>query len=142
MEENIWKYGQHELDKKALLKYLQSNAESYIEYQGYNNEQRKHFNNDLSYIINGIKSGAISGNGLGIFKDNDTQIDEDDVTRYVNTVANAMGEKFSKKKKEEKPKEIEEKHLITPKSVCTAKETINKTKRQPTEWGKMCKWCD
>lgn len=109
MEENIWKYGQHELDKKALLKYLQSNAESYIEYQGYNDEQRKHFNNDLSYIINGIESGVISGNGLGIFKDNDTQIDEDDVTRYVNTVANAMGEKFSKKKKEEKPKEIEEK---------------------------------
>ena len=109
MEENIWKYGQHELDKKALLKYLQSNAESYIEYQGYDDEQRKHFNNDLSYIINGIESGIISGNGLGIFKDNDTQIDEDDVTRYVNTVANAMGEKFSKKKKKEKSEELEEK---------------------------------
>ena len=109
MEENIWKYGQHELDKKALLKYLQSNAESYIEYQGYDDEQRKHFNNDLSYIINGIESGTISGNGLGIFKDNDTQIDEDDVTRYVNTVANAMGEKFSKKKKKEKSEELEEK---------------------------------
>lgn len=110
MEENIWKYGQYELDKKALLKYLQSNAESYIEYQGYDDEQRKHFNNDLSYIINGIESGMISGNGLGIFKDRDTQIDEDDVTRYVSTVANAMGEKFSKKKKE-KSEEVEERPI-------------------------------
>ena len=27
--------------------------------------------------------------------------------------------------------------LITCKSFCTAKETINKTKRQPTEWEKI-----
>ena len=27
--------------------------------------------------------------------------------------------------------------LIKIKSLCTAKETVNKTKRQPTEWGKI-----
>ena len=30
-------------------------------------------------------------------------------------------------------------HLIKIKSSCTTKETINKTKRQPMEWEKMCK---
>ena len=108
MEENIWKYGQHELDKKALLKYLQSNAESYIEYQGYDDNQKKQFNSALGHIISGIENGTISGNGLGKFTEKNIDLGEDDVTKYINTVANAMGEKFSKKK-EEKKEQIEEK---------------------------------
>lgn len=108
MEENIWKYGQHELDKKALLKYLQSNAESYIEYQGYDDDQKKQFNSALGHIMSGIENGTISGNGLGKFTEGDIDLGEDDVTKYINTVANAMGEKFSKKK-EEKKEQVEEK---------------------------------
>lgn len=108
MEENIWKYGQYELDKKALLKYLQSNAESYTEYQGYDDDQKKQFNSALGHIISGIENGTISGNGLGKFTERDIDLGEDDVTKYINTVANAMGEKFSKKKEEEK-EQVEEK---------------------------------
>lgn len=106
---DIWKYGQYDLDKGALLKYLQSNLDSYIEYNGYDDEQKNQFNESLSYIMNGIENGTISGNGLGKFTENSTDLGEDDVTKYVHTVANAMGKKFgSVKKKEEKEKTPEQ----------------------------------
>jgi hypothetical protein len=36
--DNIWVYGQHELDKDALLGYLQSNLDSYMNYNGYDED--------------------------------------------------------------------------------------------------------
>jgi hypothetical protein len=52
--------------------------------------------------MSGIENGTILGNGLGKFTEGDIDLGEDDVTKYINTIANAMGEKFSKKKEEKK----------------------------------------
>lgn len=109
---NIWNYGQYDLDKDALLKYLQSNLDSYMEYNGYDEDQKQQFRNAISDISTGITNGTITGDGFNKFHDNTGTIQKNDTTAnafgYIHTVANAMGKKFgSVKKKEDKENEKE-----------------------------------
>lgn len=98
----LWNYGQHELNKAALLGYLQSNADSYMSYNDYDDEQKIQFGKALEYISKGINEDTISGTGYGTFNDSTGNLAEDDTTkqalRYVHTVANAYGVKSAKKK--------------------------------------------
>lgn len=109
---DTWKYGQYDLDKDALLKYLQSNADSYMKYNDYDDTQKNQFLQSLNDISNGIREDSIVGDGFKNFTDNTGQLQSNDMTNkafgFVHTVANAMGKKFgSKKKKEEEKKEEE-----------------------------------
>lgn len=110
--DELWNYGQYELDKPTLLKHLQSNADSYMLYNNYNDEQKQQFGKALSYISDGINSNNITGNGYGLFTDDRGTLAEDDITRqalkFVHTIANAYGAKNKKKKQEKKEKEIPE----------------------------------
>lgn len=105
MEENIWKYGQYELDKSALLKYLQSNLDSYMDYNGYDENQKQQFRSAIGDISTGIMNGTITGNGYNNFIDSTNTIQKNDITSdafgYIHTIANAMGQKFPKKEKKQ-----------------------------------------
>lgn len=100
--DNIWVYGQHELDKDALLGYLQSNLDSYMNYNGYDEDQKQQFRNAVETIAEGIKNDTITGKGYNKFHDSTGTIQKNDTTShafgYVHTVANAMGKKFPKQK--------------------------------------------
>lgn len=100
--DNIWVYGQHELDKDALLGYLQSNLDSYMNYNGYDEDQKQQFRNAVEAIAEGIKNDTITGKGYNKFHDSTGTIQKNDTTShafgYVHTVANAMGKKFPKQK--------------------------------------------
>lgn len=109
---NIWNYGQYDLDKDALLKYLQSNLDSYMEYNGYDEDQKQQFRGAVGDISTGITNDTITGDGFNKFHDSTGTIQKNDTTAnafgYIHTVANAMGKKFgSVKKKEDKENEEE-----------------------------------
>lgn len=109
---NIWNYGQYDLDKDALLKYLQSNLDSYMEYNGYDEDQKQQFRGAIGDISTGITNDTITGDGFNKFHDSTGTIQKNDTTAnafgYIHTVANAMGKKFgSVKKKEDKENEEE-----------------------------------
>lgn len=98
MEENIFEYGSVQVDKNALIRNLQTNANNYIQHNNMSEQDRANFLNNLNYISEGIKNNTITGNGFGKFKDSEGNLDQtyNDALIYTELIINALGKKYKK----------------------------------------------
>jgi|GEM_PF-926815 len=98
VKNDIWKYGAYELDKTKICEYLQSNAESYISYYGYNEKEKEQFISTLILIIDLIKNDQLSANGFNGFTDYSGKTEKNKITSevfgYVHKVASEYGKKI------------------------------------------------
>ena len=114
MEDNIWKYGEYDLDKSTLFKYLQSNLDSFMTYHSFDSSQRQQFGNTLNIIKKAIMDDQLSSEGgYGNFKDYSNTLADDEITKnalhYVHKIATGYGSRIkpTKKTKVEEPEEEE-----------------------------------
>ena len=119
MEENIWKYGEYDLDRDTLFTHLQNNLDSFLKHYNYTPEQKQQFTDSLSTIKQAIVNNTLqSKDGFGSFTHNPGVIADDDSTKnalyYLHKVASGYGKNLGKKKKKEEEEEevIEEPKLI------------------------------
>lgn len=97
MEENIFKYGAYDLDKRLFLQNIQSGKikSSYINHYKLNEQQIKDFNSALGVVIDGINNGTLNpGHGLGKFADSSGNILDTEAynqaLEYIHRVADAI----------------------------------------------------
>lgn len=97
MEENIFKYGAYDLDKRLFLQNIQSGKikSSYINHYKLNEQQIKDFNSALGVVIDGINNGTLDPeHGLGKFADSSGNILDTEAynqaLEYIHRVADAI----------------------------------------------------
>ena len=77
---------------------MQSNAESYISYYGYNEKEKEQFISTLILIIDLIKNDQLSANGFNGFTDYSGKTEKNKITSevfgYVHKVASEYGKKI------------------------------------------------
>ena len=110
MEENIWKYGEYDLDRDTLFTHLQNNLDSFLKHYNYTPEQKQQFTDSLSTIKQAIVNNTLqSKDGFGSFIHNPGVIADDDSTKnalyYLHKVASGYGKNLGKKKKKEEEEE-------------------------------------
>lgn len=103
MAENIWKYGQYDLDKNQLFTYMQKNVDPFLEYYGYNPQQKQQFVNSLSTIKGAIANDTLqSKDGFGDFVHDPGIIGNDEITKnalyFLHKIATGYGSRLPEKK--------------------------------------------
>ena len=104
MGQQIFDYGDYQLDKTSLIDNIKKNLEGYIKYKKYSDEQTEQFMKAAEYISKGIEKGTITKDlqfkpskpGQFKFVDSEGGLIEgdlihDDVLRLVDKIAHAQG---------------------------------------------------
>ncbi len=99
-EKELFKFGDHELNTESLIKNIQSNYDSFVNYYSNDISDPQLFLEKLEYIKNGIKDGSITINKDGKYTDAKGNINDDDyLMRYALGYVNLIATEQSKKER-------------------------------------------
>lgn len=113
-EKELFKFGEHQLNTDSLIKNIQSNQESFMNYYSNEIQDSQLFSEKLEYIKNGIKDGSITVNEDGTYADSKGKINDNDqlmqyALGYVNLIATEQSKKERSLTKSEIAKKEEDK---------------------------------
>ena len=113
-EKELFKFGEHQLNTDSLIKNIQSNQESFMNYYSNEIQDSQLFSEKLDYIKNGIKDGSITVNEDGKYADSKGKINDNDqlmqyALGYVNLIATEQSKKERSLTKSEIAKKEEDK---------------------------------
>lgn len=97
-EKELFNYGDKELNVSSLLKYIDSNQQSYLDFYSNSISDTNAFIEKVNYIKEGIKNGNITTDGAGRYTDAAGKILEDDelmsnALHYVDVIAAELSKK-------------------------------------------------
>lgn len=97
-EKELFKFGEHELNTNSLIKNIQSNYDSFVNYYSNRISDPQLFSEKLEYIKNGIKDGSITVDKDGKYADAKGKINDNDqlmqyALGYVNLIATEQSKK-------------------------------------------------
>ena len=97
-EKELFNYGDKELNVNSLLKYIDNNQQSYINYYSNSISDVDAFIKKVNYIKDGIKQGTITTDGTGKYSDASGNILENDelmgnALYYVDLIAKELSKK-------------------------------------------------
>lgn len=125
-EKELFNYGDKELNVNSLLKYIDSNQQSYLDFYSNSISDANAFIEKVNYIKEGIKNGNITTDGTGVYTDASGKILENDelmsnALHYVDIIAKELSKKQraltkTEIEKQEKDKELKKAELERKKS--------------------------
>lgn len=131
-EKELFNYGDKELNVNSLLKYIDSNQQSYLDFYSNSISDSNAFIEKVNYIKEGIKNGNITTDGTGLYTDSSGKILENDelmsnALHYVDIIAKELSKKpraLTKTEiaKQEKDKELKKIELDRKKSEASKEE--------------------
>lgn len=97
-EKELFNYGDKELNVSSLLKYIDSNQQSYLDFYSNSISDANAFIEKVNYIKEGIKNGNITTNGEGVYADTAGRILENDelmsnALHYIDIIAKELSKK-------------------------------------------------
>ena len=146
-EKELFNYGNKELNVNSLLKYIDSNQQSYLDFYSNSISDSNAFIEKVNYIKEGIKNGNITTDGAGVYTDASGKILENDelmnnALHYVDIIAKELSKKpraLTKTEiaKQEKDKELKKIELERKKSEAPKEE--EKPKFEPASGWSVAK---
>lgn len=146
-EKELFNYGDKELNVNSLLKYIDSNQQSYLDFYSNSISDTNSFIEKVNYIKEGIKNGNITTDGTGVYNDASGKILENDelmsnALHYVDIIAKELSKKpraLTKTEiaKQEKDKELKKIELERKKSEAPKEE--EKPKFEPASGWSVAK---